>query len=107
MIETLAAFLEVDDALNPYFHFQNVFAAEGTAKHAFFMEKLLIETARVKASARLGWARLRYCLLPDPAAASPHAKIADVYEEASAQYDVRPPEGIDCLSGGPSAGGLP
>jgi thioesterase domain-containing protein len=53
--------------LNPYFHFQNVFAAEGT-----------------------GWARLRYRLLPDPAAATPHAKIADVYEEALAQYDVRP-----------------
>jgi hypothetical protein len=28
--------------------------------------------------------------LPDAAAATPHAKLADIYEEALAQYDVKP-----------------
>jgi thioesterase domain-containing protein len=76
--------------LNPYFHLQNLFAAEGAGKLAFFMEKLRVEITRIKASARLGLARLRNRLLPDIAAATPQAKIADVYEEALAQYQVRP-----------------
>jgi thioesterase domain-containing protein/acyl carrier protein len=76
--------------LNPYFHLQNLFAAEGAGKLTFFMEKLRVEITRIKASARLGWAHLRHRLLPDAAAATPHAKLADIYEEALAQYDVRP-----------------
>jgi amino acid adenylation domain-containing protein len=76
--------------LNPYFHLRNLVAAEGEGKRAFFMEKLRVEVARAKASARFGWARLRHHLLPDAARATPQAKIADIYEEALAQYDVRP-----------------
>jgi thioesterase domain-containing protein/acyl carrier protein len=76
--------------LNPYFHLQNLMAAEGVGKHAFFMEKLRVEITRIKASARFGWARLLHRLLPDAAAATPQAKLADIYEEAFAQYDVRP-----------------
>jgi len=76
--------------LNPYFHLQNLFAAEGAGKLTFFMEKLRVEITRIKASARLGWAHLRHRLLPDAAAATPHAKLADIYEEALAQYDVKP-----------------
>ncbi len=76
--------------LNPYFHLQNTFAAEGAGKLAFFMEKLRVEITRIKTSARFGWARLRHRLLPDAAAATPPAKIADIYEEALAQYEVRP-----------------
>jgi thioesterase domain-containing protein len=76
--------------LNPYFHLQNLFAAEGAGKLTFFMEKLRVEITRMKASARLGWAHLRHRLLPDAAATTPHARIADIYEEALAQYDVRP-----------------
>jgi thioesterase domain-containing protein len=76
--------------LNPYFHLQNLFAAEGAGKLAFFMEKLRVEMTRMKASARFGWAHLRHRFLPDAAAATPHARIADISEEALAQYDVRP-----------------
>jgi thioesterase domain-containing protein/acyl carrier protein len=79
--------------LNPYFHLQNLIAAEGEGKRAFFMEKLRVESARIKASARLGWARFRHRLLPDAAAATPQAKIAAIYEEALARYDVRPYSG--------------
>jgi amino acid adenylation domain-containing protein len=76
--------------LNPYFHLHNLFAAEGAGKVAFFMEKLRVEITRIKASARFGWARLRNRLLLNAAAAAPQAKLADIYEEALAQYDVRP-----------------
>ncbi len=75
--------------LNPYFHFQNLMAAEGDGKRAFFMEKLRVEIARIKASALFGGARFRYHLRLDTAAVTPPAKIADIYEEALAQYEVR------------------
>jgi thioesterase domain-containing protein/acyl carrier protein len=76
--------------LNPYFHLQNFIAAKGEGKRAFFTEKLRVETARIKASARFGWAGLRHRLLPNAAAPTPQAKIADIYEAALGQYDVRP-----------------
>jgi len=76
--------------LNPYFHLQNLMAAEGAGKLAFFMEKVRVEITRIKASARLGWARLRNRLLLNANAATPQVKLADIYEEALAQYDVRP-----------------
>ena len=40
--------------INPYFHLQNLAAAEGEGKRTFFMEKLRVEIARVKDSARFG-----------------------------------------------------
>ena len=79
--------------LNPYFHLQNLIASEGGEDPASFMEKLRVETTRIKASARFGWARLWHRLLPDVAATTPQAKIATIYkiyEEALAQYNVRP-----------------
>jgi amino acid adenylation domain-containing protein len=76
--------------LNPYFHLQNLVAAEGEGKRAFFMEKLRVEIARIKASARFGWVRLRNRLRPEASAATPQARIADIYEEALTQYDVKP-----------------
>jgi thioesterase domain-containing protein/acyl carrier protein len=76
--------------LNPYYHLQNLVAAEGAGKHAFFMEKLRVEITRAKQAARWGWANLRHRLLPDGAAAAPHARLADIYEEAFEQYEVRP-----------------
>ena len=75
--------------LNPYFHLQNLLAAEGAGKRTFFMEKLRVEIARVKASVRRGWAHLRHGLMAD-AVARPPASVADVYEEAFAQYEVKP-----------------
>ncbi len=75
--------------LNPYFHLQNLMAAEGAGKHTFFMEKLRVEIARIKTSVRLGWAHLCHRLLAD-SAASPPASVAEIYEEAFAQYEVKP-----------------
>ena len=75
--------------LNPYFHLQNLMAAEGTAKHTFFMEKLRVEMARIRTSVRRGGAHLRHRLLAD-AKAAPPANVAAIYEEAFAQYDVKP-----------------
>jgi malonyl CoA-acyl carrier protein transacylase/thioesterase domain-containing protein/acyl carrier protein len=76
--------------LNPYFHLQNFIAAKGEGKRAFFTEKLRVETTRMKASARFGWAGLRHRLLRDATTATSQARLADIYEEALAQYDVRP-----------------
>jgi len=76
--------------LNPYFHLQNLVAAEGKGKQAFFMEKLRVEIARIKASTGFAWSRMRHRLRPEAAAVRPQAKIADIYEEALARYDVRP-----------------
>jgi amino acid adenylation domain-containing protein len=76
--------------LNPYFHLQNVLAATGMGKVAFFREKLRVELARIKASADLGWARLQHRLMPDSAGARAQPNVADIYEEALAQYNVRP-----------------
>jgi thioesterase domain-containing protein len=75
--------------LNPYHHLQNVFAAEGDGKRTFFMEKLRVELARVKASASFEWTRLRHRILLDAAHAA-QPRIADIYEKALSQYEVRP-----------------
>lgn len=76
--------------LNPYFHLQNFLAAEGMGKVTFFKEKLHVEITRIKASARLSWARLRYRLSPNAAGVPPQIKIADIYEQALIRYDVKP-----------------
>lgn len=76
--------------LNPYFHLQNLLAAEGAGKLDFFMEKLRVEITRFKVSARLGWSRLQQRLRGGVAQAEPRAKIADIYEESLAQYDISP-----------------
>ncbi|MFZ1916797.1 MAG: amino acid adenylation domain-containing protein [Terriglobales bacterium] len=75
--------------LNPYFHLQNLMAAEGEGKRTFFMEKLRVERARIRTSLRLAWAHLRHRLVVD-ADATPPASVAEIYEEAFAQYDVKP-----------------
>lgn len=75
--------------LNPFFHLQNLLEAEGEGKLGFFMDKLRVEMARAKASARFGWARLRHSLQPN-AVAAPRTRLADVYEDAFAAYDVKP-----------------
>jgi thioesterase domain-containing protein len=75
--------------LNPFFHLQNLLEAEGEGKLGFFMDKLRVEMARAKASARFGWARLRHSLQPN-AVAAPPTRLADVYEDAFAKYDVKP-----------------
>jgi amino acid adenylation domain-containing protein len=73
--------------LNPYFHFRN-FIAAGEGKCAFFLEKLRVEKARIKASTHFGCARLRRLFSP-AATTELSAKIADIYEAALAQYEVR------------------
>ena len=76
--------------LNPWFHLHNLIAAEGAGKLDFFMDKLRVEMRRLKLSARMSWTGLRHRILPGDASATPQAKIADIYEEALAQYEVRP-----------------
>ena len=75
--------------LNPYFHLQNLLAAEGAGKRAFFLEKLSVETTRLKVSTRLTWARLQHRFRGRAAQEAPGRKIADIYEEALEKYDVR------------------
>ena len=78
--------------LNPYFHLQNLIAADAD-KNTSFMERLRVETERIKASAHFRWARFWHRLMPDAVAARPQAKTAaiyELYEKALAQYDVKP-----------------
>ena len=79
--------------LNPYFHLQNMFAAEGTAKFDFFLEKLRVEVRRVKVSLRGAWAGVRHRMQPGEASPAPRAKLADMYENALTNYDVQPYSG--------------
>ena len=76
--------------LNPYFHLQNMFGAEGSDKLAFFMEKLRVEIRRAKVSMRTSWANIPPSLSPEKGSASPRAKLADIYEDALTHYDVQP-----------------
>ncbi|MGO8795977.1 MAG: amino acid adenylation domain-containing protein [Candidatus Sulfotelmatobacter sp.] len=75
--------------LNPFFHLQNLLEAEGEGRLGFFMDKLRVEVARARAATRFGWARLRHSLQPT-AVAAPPTRLADVYEDAFAKYDVKP-----------------
>jgi amino acid adenylation domain-containing protein len=76
--------------LNPYFHLQNMFAAEGAAKLDFFMEKLRVEVRRAKVSVRGTWAGIRHRLSRSSTSPAPRAKLADLYEDALTDYDVQP-----------------
>jgi len=76
--------------LNPYFHLQNMLAAEGAAKFDFFMEKLRVEIRRAKVSVRGAWAGLRHRIAGSAAVPPPRAKLADLYEDALTNYDMRP-----------------
>ena len=76
--------------LNPYFHLNNVFKAEGAGKLDFFMEKLRVELRRARVSMRGIWTALRHRLAPNGDVPEPRAKLADIYEDALVQYDVRP-----------------
>jgi len=76
--------------LNPYFHLQNMLAAEGAGKLAFFMEKLRVEIRRAKVSVRAGWANIRHRLSPDDDSSARRAKLADIYEDELTKYDVQP-----------------
>ena len=75
--------------LNPYFHLQNLIAAEGAGKLAFLRQKTRVEINRIMASARFAWAHVRHRLQRDATKASSLAKIADIYEEALTRYDVK------------------
>jgi thioesterase domain-containing protein len=76
--------------LNPYFHLQNMLAAEGAAKLDFFMEKLRVEIRRTKISVRGASAGLRHRLFGSAASPAPRAKLADLYEDALTHYHVQP-----------------
>ena len=75
--------------LNPYFHLENMLAAEGAGKLDFFLEKLRVEIRRAKVSIQSGWSGLRHPLSQNSVSAARRAKLADIYEDALTQYDVQ------------------
>lgn len=76
--------------LNPWFHLVNTFAAPGAGKWKFFREKLSVEIGRAQVSARIAWARLLRRFSPRVAEQFHHVRLADLYETALEQYDVKP-----------------
>jgi hypothetical protein len=68
-------------------------AAQGAAKFDFFMEKLRVEIRRAKVSVRGAWAGLRHRIAGSAASPAPRAKLADLYEDALTNYEVRPYSG--------------
>lgn len=76
--------------LNPWFHLQNMLAAEGSAKMDFFREKLGVELRRARFSARVLWQSARSRLLRNAEVPLPHVKLAELYDEAHERYEIRP-----------------
>ena len=76
--------------LNPYYHLRNLFAAEGSGKVDFFLEKLRVEIRRAKVTSRVAWARARRGWKPGDAEEYHHIKVADVWDKALAGFDVKP-----------------
>ena len=76
--------------LNPYFHLRNVLSADGRGKFDFFMDKLNVEIRRMTVSVRGSWSRIEDLFFPRRASAPPRAKLADVYDDAQVQYDIKP-----------------
>jgi thioesterase domain-containing protein len=74
--------------LNPYYHLQNLLVAEGTGRWDFFREKARVEVARAKVSARVALARARgWFGMPSTYY---HIKVGDAFDQALAQYEVKP-----------------
>ena len=75
--------------LDPYFQLRDFVAAEKSVQSPLFSDKLRAQAKLLKETAGSGWARLR-CrhLHAVPEALSP-AKVAQIYEQALARYDVK------------------
>ena len=76
--------------LNLYYHALNFLGAEGDDKLAFFTQKLHVEMTRARVYARVALARAWRRLRPNAPTQFPHIKVADVYDGALEQYDVKP-----------------
>ena len=76
--------------LNPYFHLKNVVSAEGRGKIDFFMDKFNVEMRRINVALRGGWSRVEDLFFPRKTSAPALAKLADIYDEAHVQYDIKP-----------------
>jgi amino acid adenylation domain-containing protein len=76
--------------LNPWYHIENMFAAEGSAKIDFFREKFRVELRRARLSARILWQNLRRRVLRNEDAPLPHVMLAELYDEALARYEIHP-----------------
>jgi hypothetical protein len=74
--------------LNPYYHVQNLLAAAGSSKWHFFRDKARVELTRAKVSARVAAARAQH-LFGVPTGYH-HIKVADAFEHALVQYEVKP-----------------
>ena len=77
--------------LNLYYHLQNMLAARGASKLKFFTRKLHVEISRAKVSTRVALARAGRRFRTNEADGEfHHIKVADVYDAALAQYNVKP-----------------
>jgi thioesterase domain-containing protein len=81
-------FRMVNRLLNPYYHLQNLLAAQGSSKWDFLGEKARVELTRAKVSTRVAMARARRTVgIPSE---YHHVKIADAFDHALQQYEVKP-----------------
>jgi amino acid adenylation domain-containing protein len=76
--------------LNPFFHLQNIAAAEGNGKFRFFKEKFNVEMDRAQIEAHVLLARVRRALHLSQAEEYHHLRVADVYDAALAKYEIKP-----------------
>jgi thioesterase domain-containing protein len=76
--------------VNPWFHLRNMFAAEGSERLRFFTEKFKVELGRARVEAQVMVARMRRVLHLAPAEEYHHVRVADVYEKALADHDIKP-----------------
>ena len=76
--------------LHPYFQLHDFVVAEKSVKSVLSREKLRAQVMLLKQNARSGWARFRRRRLPTVPETPPPAKVVKIYEQALAQYDVKP-----------------
>jgi acyl transferase domain-containing protein/thioesterase domain-containing protein len=78
----------VNRILNPFYHLQNLLAAEGASKWNFFGEKARTEFRRAKISAHVALARAQHWFgMPSE---YHHLKVADAFDKALTQYQINP-----------------
>ena len=74
--------------LNVYYHLRNLLAAQGSSRWDFFREKARVELTRAKVSAQVAIARARRAFgMPSEYY---HVKVADAFDHALEQYEVKP-----------------
>ncbi len=78
----------INRVLNVYYHVRNLLAAQGSSKWDFFRDKARVELTRAKVSAQVAIARARRAFgVPSEYY---HVKVADAFDHALEQYEVKP-----------------